>query len=101
MRVTSMAILIAAAAVSASAQALPAAWPQFRGSAALLGTTEATLPATLKLQWTYDAGDSIESSAAVADGVVYVGSQTGELHAVNLNDGSPKWKYKASDDGIG
>ena len=49
-------------------------WPQFRGIAALLGTTEATLPATLKLLWTYEAGDAIESSAAIADGVVYVGS---------------------------
>ena len=45
------------------------------------------MPATLKLLWTYDAGDAIESSAAIADGVVYVGSQTGELHAVNLADG--------------
>ena len=66
------------------------------GSSPLLGTTDATLPPTLKLLWTYDAGDAIESSAAIADGVVYVGSQTGELHAVNLSDGSLKWKYKAS-----
>ena len=76
-------------------------WPQFRGSAALLGTSAATLPPTLKLLWTYEAGDSIESSAAIVDGVVYVGSQTGDLHAVNLSDGSLKWKYKASPDGIG
>ena len=51
--------------------------------------------------WTYEAGDAIESSAAIVDGVVYVGSQTGELHAVNLADGKLKWKYKASADGIG
>ena len=44
--------------------------------------------ATLKLLWTYEAGDAIESSAAIADGVVYVGSQTGDLHAVNLADGN-------------
>ena len=64
-------------------------------------TSAAAMPATLKLLWTYDAGDAIESSAAIADGVVYVGSRTGELHAVNLADGSVKWKYKASADGIG
>ena len=46
--------------------------------------------------WTYEAGDAIESSAAIVDGVVYVGSQTGDLHAINLADGSLKWKYKAS-----
>ena len=81
MRASSIAILIAAATVSASAQAPQNTWPQFRGSAALLGTSEATPPSTLKLLWTYDAGDSIESSAAIVDGIVYVGSQTGELHA--------------------
>ena len=32
---------------------------------------------------------------------MYVGSQTGDLHAVNLADGKLKWKYKASPDGIG
>ncbi len=32
---------------------------------------------------------------------MYVGSQSGELHAVNLADGKLKWKYKASADGIG
>src|SRR5215213_6965147 len=84
-----------------SAQAPAGAWPQFRGSAALHGTSDATLPPTLKLLWTYDAGESIESSAAISDGVVYVGSQSGDLHAVNLADGTLKWKYKASPDGIG
>ena len=59
------------------------------------------MPASLKLLWTYEAGDAIESSAAIADGTVFVGSQTGELHAVNLADGASKWKYKASVDGIG
>jgi outer membrane protein assembly factor BamB len=83
------------------AQAPAAAWPQFRGSPPLHGTTEAVLPPTLKLLWTYEAGDAIESSAAIADGVVYVGSQSGDLHAVNLADGTLRWKYKATPDGIG
>src|SRR5262245_64645657 len=85
----------------APAGAPPDRWTQFRGSPALTGISSATLPPTLKLLWTYEAGDAIESSAAIVDGVVYVGSQTGELHAVNLADGSLKWKYKASEDGIG
>ena len=69
-------------------------WPQFRGTSALLGTADAKVPASLKLLWTYEAGDAIESSAAIADGTVFVGSQTGELHAVNLADGASKWKYR-------
>ena len=69
MRVPSIAILIAAAAVSASVQAPTAAWPQFRGSSALLGTTDATLPANLKLLWTSDAGDSIDRDCEVVNAV--------------------------------
>jgi predicted AlkP superfamily phosphohydrolase/phosphomutase len=35
------------------------------------------------------------------DGVVYVGSTTGELHAVGLEDGKARWRYKAAEEGIG
>jgi eukaryotic-like serine/threonine-protein kinase len=76
-------------------------WNQFRGSPQLTGVSDTKLPDALKVLWTYEAGDAIESSAAVVDGVVYVGSVTGELHAVNLSDGTLRWKYKASDTGIG
>src|SRR4029453_18126428 len=99
--------VLTALTVSASAQAPPTLsapaerGAQFRGSPPLTGLSEARLPLTLKVLWTYEAGDAIESSAAIVDGVVYVGSQTGELHAVNLADGTLKWKYKASPDGIG
>jgi outer membrane protein assembly factor BamB len=89
------------ASVSAVGQAPADSWPQFRGSAALLGTSQTTISSTLKVQWTYEAGDAIESSAAIADGVVYVGSANGFLHAVGLNDGKLRWKYKAAEDGIG
>ncbi len=90
--------LAATSALSAQAPSFAPAdrWAQFRGSASLTGVSDAKLPDTLKVLWTYEAGDSIESSAAIVDGVVYVGSMTGELHAVNLADGKLKWKYKAS-----
>ena len=76
-------------------------WGQFRGSPQLTGVSRAKLPDALTVLWTYEAGDAIESSAAIVDGVVYVGSATGELHAVNLRDGTLRWKYKASATGIG
>src|ERR1700691_1512367 len=75
-------------------------WPQFRGNPSLTGIATSAVPKTLKLLWTFEAGDSIESSAAIVDGTVYVGSQTAELIAVNLADGKLKWKYKVTD-GIG
>ena len=49
-------------------------WTQFRGTAGLTGVTDATLPDTLTVKWTVDVGESIESSAAIADGAVFVGA---------------------------
>src|SRR6185503_20961068 len=77
-----------------SAQAPPAPnWPQFRGTARLTGVSTSTLPATLKVLWTYETGDAIDSSAAVVDGSVYVGSATGDLTALDLASGKVRWKY--------
>src|SRR4051794_17718327 len=103
LKLTTVAWLLTAVVLSAQTPASSPAdrWAQFRGSPTLTGRSDATVPKELKLLWTYDAGDAIESSAAIVDGVVYVGAQSGELHAVTLADGKPKWKYKASADGIG
>ena len=70
------------------------AWPQFRGNYNLTGVSPSQLSPTLKLQWTFDAGDIIESSAAIADGTVYVGTGKSELVAIDLNTGQAKWRYK-------
>ena len=72
-------------------------WPQFRGNPQLTGVAPSPLPATLKLLWTYEAGDSIESSAAIVDGAVYVGSMTADLLALDLETGKLRWKYHVQD----
>jgi outer membrane protein assembly factor BamB len=68
-------------------------WPQFRGTAHLTGVSTSPLPETLKVLWTFDAGDAIESSAAIYGGSVYVGSGKGELLAVDLQSGALRWRY--------
>ena len=68
-------------------------WPQFRGNLQLTGLSNSNLPDKLRLLWTYEAGESIESSAAIVDGTVYVGSRSGDLIAIDLNNGKLKWKY--------
>jgi outer membrane protein assembly factor BamB len=79
---------------AANAQETPANnWPQFRGNRQLTGVSQSAVPATLRQLWTYEAGDSIESSAAIAGGTVFVGSQKGELVALNLENGAVYWKY--------
>jgi outer membrane protein assembly factor BamB len=77
-------------------QSPPETWSQFRGSRQAIGVSVSGVPRDLRLLWTYEAGESIESSAAISNGVVYVGSQTGDLAALNLSNGSLRWKYKAT-----
>jgi eukaryotic-like serine/threonine-protein kinase len=69
-------------------------WPQFRGNYNNTGVSPSQPPADLKLLWTYDAGDLIESSAAIAAGAVYVGTGKSALIAVDLQSGKLKWSYK-------
>ena len=71
------AVLALSGAAGAAAQPAPAdAWTQFRGTPALTGASAAVVPAELELLWTFEAGESIDSSAAVVDGTVYVGTYT-------------------------
>lgn len=72
-------------------------WTQFRGNPQLTGVTTATPPKAPKLLWTYEAGDAIESSAAIAGGAAYFGVSNGEVHAVDMQTGKLRWKYKASE----
>jgi len=45
----------------------------------------------LVLFWTSSAGSSVESSPAVVNGVVYVGSSDGRLYAFNSQTGATRW----------
>ncbi len=94
MRVLKSLILIVCLAVSVMAQDTPGDnWSQFRGNHSLTGVSQSNVPASLKPLWTYEAGNSIESSAAIVGGTVYVGSQNGELVALSLENGSVYWKF--------
>ena len=53
------------------------------------------------MAWQWEAGDAIESSAAIAAGTVYVGTRAGELVALDLASGKPVWRYKVTGDGVG
>lgn len=80
--------------LTARAQDAPADnWSQFRGNHSLTGVSQSTVPANLKLLWTYEAGDSIESSAAIVGRTVFVASQKGELVSLNLDNGAVYWKF--------
>jgi putative pyrroloquinoline-quinone-binding quinoprotein len=79
---------------TAVAQDTPADnWSQFRGNLQLTGVSQSSVPQNLKQLWTFEAGDSIESSAAIVGRTVFVGSQKGELVSLNLDNGAVYWKF--------
>src|SRR5215204_2180681 len=94
MRLLKSLILIVCLAIAVMAQDAPGEnWSQFRGNHSLTGVSQSNVPNSLKQLWTYEAGESIESSAAIVGSTVYVGSQKGELTALNLDNGSVYWKF--------
>ena len=70
-------------------------WPMFRGNPQLTGLTDTVVSLPLALRWKYAAPDAVESSAAIADGGVYVGCNDGCLYALDLARGGLRWKHKA------
>jgi outer membrane protein assembly factor BamB len=70
-------------------------WPLFRGNALQTGVAASPLPEALGVRWTFKAKDAVESTAAIVDGTVYVGSLDEHLYALDLATGRQKWAYKA------
>lgn len=93
MRVLKILLLVLSLSVSALADTPANNWSQFRGNHQLTGVSQSDVPSSLKQLWTYEAGESIESSAAIVGGTVFVGSQKGELIALSLENGSVYWKF--------
>ena len=69
-------------------------WPQHRGGQDLRGLASGKLGDKLKLLWTFETGEFVKSSAVVSDGRVFIGSDTGKLHAIDLKTGKEAWHYK-------
>lgn len=70
-------------------------WAMFRGDPHLTGVARCVLPDKLVKRWTYETGDVIQSSAAIVGGTVFVGSDDGVLHAIDLASGKRRWKFEA------
>src|SRR5512134_2323809 len=77
-----------------AAKAGPDSWPQFRRDPRLTGVAASPLPLMLRELWSYEAGDAIDSSAAIVSGMVYAGSHAGHLLALDLAKGTLRFKYE-------
>jgi len=60
------------------------------GDYGLVADNDSSIPALL---WKYDTGADITSSPAVANGIVYIGVNDGNLYALDATTGDIKWKY--------
>jgi outer membrane protein assembly factor BamB len=68
----------------------------FRADAAHVGVFDSNAPTLHAVQWRFHANGPLISSPAVADGVVYVGSNDGNLYALRASDGVRLWHYSTS-----
>jgi eukaryotic-like serine/threonine-protein kinase len=63
----------------------------FRHDAARSGRAEGTAPTLAGVEWSVDLGGPVDSSPAVAQGAVFVGTAAGGACAVDAATGSRKW----------
>ena len=69
-------------------------WPMFRHDISHSGYSTSTAPLTNNSLWKYQTGDFVDSSPAVVDGVVYIGSGDKNVYALNASTGSKMWSYQ-------
>jgi len=69
-------------------------WPMFRGGPALLGVASVQLPEQPALLWSFKTKGPVRSSAAIAGERVFIGSDDGQLYALDLNKSNKLWSFK-------
>ncbi len=69
----------------------------FHGNSARTGAFQGAAPAQSgSVKWAFSTGGPIVASPVIADGIVYIGSLTGHMHAIDQQSGQEKWKFKSS-----
>jgi outer membrane protein assembly factor BamB len=72
-------------------------WPMFGGDVNHTRFSPSNAPNTNEVQWSYTTGGYVESSPAVADGRVYVGSDDNNVYALQCETGTILWTYTTGD----
>ena len=97
--------LAAAVCLALAANAMPPAstnaaagageWTMFRGDPALTGVAGGTVPEKPALLWNFKTGGPVKSSAVIGGGRVFIGSNDGEVYALDFASGRKIWAFKA------
>ena len=74
----------------------PLAKPPSHADAARTGAYPSSGPVTTPgVKWTFKAAGPIVTSPAISGGVVYIGSMSGHLYAIDQQTGKEKWNFKS------
>jgi len=85
---------VAPGEIAPAATAPKDAWPLFRGNRQATGAAGATLPEKLERLWTFSVPEGgFQSTAAIAEGMVFLGCFDGKLYAIDLSGGGKKWEF--------
>jgi hypothetical protein len=68
-------------------------WPMFHHDLTHTGYSTSPIPTTNQTLWNYTTSLFVQSSPAVAGGVVYVGSLDHNVYALNATTGAQVWNY--------
>jgi len=68
-------------------------WPMQGGSPTRSGLDSITLKFPLELAWKLPTGGRIVAAAAIRDGLVFVGSDSGKILAADLKTGVKRWEF--------
>jgi hypothetical protein len=66
-------------------------WPMFRHDAARSGHADGPAPQLTRIAWSADLGGPVDSSPAIAEGLVVAGTARGTFHALDVATGTAKW----------
>ena len=70
----------------------------FRGDLLHTGVYESSAPENNSLLWSFDTGDSIESSPVVVGNRVYFGSENGYVYCLDASSGNEIWNFTTNNE---
>ncbi len=68
-------------------------WPMQGGSPDRAGLKELSLETPLELAWKFDTKGRVLTSPAIVEGMVYSGSESGKIFAVDAGQGKKIWEF--------